>query len=375
MISKRVKRIELSGIRKLFEMADADTINMGIGQPDFQPPEGAIKAYHKAMKDGHNGYGSTYGLKELREEIAEEYSKYKPGLTKDNVLIHVGATQAFKVLTESLIEDGDEVLYPEPGFVLYASQVELAGGESVPYHLKQKHGFIPQIEELEKRRTSKTKAMIVNSPSNPTGSLIPKKDVKKIYDWAEEHDIVIFSDEVYEKLVYNGKHESFLGDYDNVVMANSFSKTFAMTGWRIGFMITRKDWAEELGKVNYYNIACPPTPTQEAALYALKNEKDFLEEMVETFRHRRDVVVDRLNSIPEFDCLKPDGAFYVFPSFDLDISSKDLARELLDNDVLTTPGTAFGSAGKGHLRLSYANSVENIEKAMDIIEEVVEDLR
>jgi len=374
MISQKVRDVELSGIRKMFEMADEDTINLGLGQPDFQPPEGAIAAYYQAMRDGHNGYGSTYGLEELREAIANDYSRYKSGLDKENVLMHVGATQAFRITTESIIEEGEEVLYPEPGFVLYDSQIKLAGGKPVPYPVEQRYDFVPQIEDLEKRKTPKTKAIIVNSPSNPTGGVFPEEEVRKIVSWAEENDLLIISDEVYEKMIYKGEHVSFLGDYENVIMINSFSKVFAMTGWRVGYTITRKDWVEELGKVNYYNIACPPTATQHAVLHALKNELDFVDNMTETFRERRDIIVDRLNDISGFECLKPKGAFYVFPSFDFDLTSKELAMELLDEGVIVTPGTAFGPTGEGHLRLSYANSTENIEKAMDIVEDVAENL-
>ncbi len=374
MISQKVRDVELSGIRKMFEMADEDTINLGLGQPDFQPPEGAIAAYYQAMRDGHNGYGSTYGLGELREAIANDYSRYKSGLDKENVLMHVGATQAFRITTESIIEEEEEVLYPEPGFVLYDSQIKLAGGKPVPYPVEQRYDFVPQIEDLEKRKTPKTKAIIVNSPSNPTGGVFPEEEVRKIVSWAEENDLLIISDEVYEKMIYKGEHVSFLGDYENVIMINSFSKVFAMTGWRVGYTITRKDWVEELGKVNYYNIACPPTATQHAVLHALKNELDFVDNMTETFRERRDIIVDRLNDISGFECLKPKGAFYVFPSFDFDLTSKELAMELLDEGVIVTPGTAFGPTGEGHLRLSYANSTENIEKAMDIVEDVAENL-
>ncbi len=374
MISQRVKEVELSGIRKLFEMADEDCVNLGLGQPDFQPPESAIDAYHQAMKDGHNGYGSTYGLEGLREEIAKDYSKYKPGIDKENVLIHVGATQAFKVAIDSIIDDGDEILYPEPGFVLYDSQTKLAGGKPVSYPVEQKHGFVPQIEDLEQRKTSKTKAIIVNSPGNPTGAVYPKKDVDRIVDWAEENDLVILSDEVYEKMVYKSRYESFLGDYENVIMINSFSKVFSMTGWRVGYIITKEDWVKELGKVNYYNIACPPEPTQYAVLHALKNEMGYIDKMVKTFEERRDMIVDRLNDIPGFECLKPEGAFYAFPSFDFDMTSKELTMELLDNELVATHGTAFGPTGEGHLRFSYANSTENIKKGMDILEETAADL-
>lgn len=374
MINKTVQKIELSGIRKMFEMAGEGAINLGLGQPDMNPPKDIIDAYHRAMLDGNNGYGSTYGLIELREEIAKQYSKYKNSIEKENVLVTVGATQAFMIVMKSLLEEGQEVLYPEPGFVLYGPQIELGGGVPVPYPLRQEHGFVPQIHDLERLRTERTKAVIFNSPGNPTGGVFSKKDVESLIDWAAENDIIIISDEVYEKMIYEGKHHSFLGDYENVVMINSFSKTFAVTGWRIGFLITRDDWLKEIGKVNYYTVACPPTPTQHAVLYGIKNRLDFIEDMNEKFKERRDVIVKRLNDMPGMDCLKPKGAFYVFPSFDYELSSNDLAMKLLENNVLATPGSAFGPTGEGHMRFSYSNSIDNIERAMDIMDPIIESM-
>ncbi len=375
MIPKRVREIELSGIRKMFEMADDDCLNLGLGQPDFQPPEDIIEAYKDAMTEGNNGYGSTFGLEPLKEEIADHLTKYKSGITKDNIIITVGATQAFKITTEVLVDDSREVLYPEPGFVLYEPQIKLARGEPVSYPVLQENEFVPDLDDLEERRTDDTSAIILNSPGNPTGGVFPEKDVKEIIEWAQDNDIIIISDEVYEMMIYKGEHNSFLNDdYDNVISINSFSKTFAMTGWRIGYLTTKEEWIDQIGKLHYYTIACPPNPTQHAVLYAMRNRMDFIEEMNETFKERRDIIVDRLNDIPGFDCLKPRGAFYVFPSFDFDITSKELAMKLLHNGVLATPGSAFGPTGEGHLRFSYANSTENIEAAMDIIEEVVADL-
>ncbi|MFW6041040.1 MAG: pyridoxal phosphate-dependent aminotransferase [Thermoplasmatota archaeon] len=374
MIPKKIRDIEMSGIRKMFEMADKDSINLGLGQPDFQPPADVIDAYTQAMSDGHNGYGSTYGLYELREEVANHLSQYKPKLNVDNILITIGATQSFKISTETLIQEGVEVLYPEPGFVLYEPQIKLADGIPISYPVEQKNEFVPQVEYLEERRTNKTKVIIVNSPGNPTGGVFPKKNVKEIIGWAQENDIAIISDEVYEMMVYDEEHVSFLGDYENVIAINSFSKTFAMTGWRIGFMAARKDWIKEFGKVHYYNIACPPNPPQHAILYAMRNRLDYVEDMVKTFKKRRDIIVDRLNKISGFNCLVPKGAFYVFPSFDFDITSYELVMKLLENGVIASPGSAFGPTGEGHIRFSYANLTENIKAAMDIIEEVVSDL-
>ncbi len=371
MINKLVKEIQLSGIRKMFEMADENAINLGLGQPDFQPPEDVIEAYKDAMMEGHNGYSSTYGIPALRQEIADHYSKYKPGLEKENVLITVGATQALKISLDAFGGDHMEVMYPEPGFVLYEPQIKLSGSKPVPYPVLQENEFVPEVEDLEERRTQKTKAIIVNSPGNPTGGVFNSKDVDDIISWAEEHDIVILSDEVYEMMIYEGEHQSFLRDYENVIAINSFSKTFAMTGWRIGFMVTKKEWVKQIGKLLYYNIACPPNPTQHAVLYAAQNRLDFVEHMNKVFQERRDIIVKRLNDMPGFDCLKPKGAFYVFPSFDFDLTSQELAIKILEKGVLATPGDAFGPVGEGHIRFSYANSKEKIIKGMDILEEMV----
>ncbi len=374
MINENILKLELSGIRKMFEMAGEDTINLGLGQPDFQPPEDVIEVYKRSMMEGNNGYGSSYGLPDLREEIAKYQSRHRSDLTMDNVMITVGATQALRITLESTVGKGDEVLYPEPGFVLYEPQISLAGGKAVPYPVLQQNDFVPTIDKLEELRTPSTKAIIVNSPGNPTGGVFTKNDVKEITSWAQEHDMLIISDEVYEMMVYEDEHVSFLGDYDNVIAINSFSKTFAMTGWRIGFMVTGQEWIRQIGKLHYYTIACPPTPPQHAVLYALKDRLDFVDEMTETFRRRRDVIVERLNGIEGIDCLNPRGAFYAFPTFEYDLSSQEFAMALLKKGVIATPGDAFGPTGEGHIRFSYANSTENIIKAMDILEETVREI-
>lgn len=369
MINERLRNIKLHEIRRLFEMADENTINLGQGQPDFQPPPGAVEAFYQAMREGKNNYGSHFGVKTLRDEIAKRYCKYLPEISRDNILVTVGGTQALRIIFEGTLERGDEVLYPEPGFVLFRPHVELAGGKAVPYQLTMDNDFVPSVEELDDLLTPKTKAVIFNSPSNPTGGVIPPDRVEELKGWARENELLMISDEVYDRLTYDMPHTSFLDD-DDVVVVNSFSKTYAMTGWRIGYMITRTEWIQELGKLHSYNIACPPHPTQYGALHAMLHCDDHVKMMVSKFKERRDVIVDRLNRIDGFKCIVPRGAFYVFPSFDLNLSSQDLALELLREGLLTTPGSAFGPAGEGHLRLSYANSIENIDKGMDILEQV-----
>ncbi len=367
MITERIRGFELHDIRKLFEMADEDTINLGQGQPDFQPPMDVIDEMYRAMKEGNNRYGSHYGLTELRDEIAVQHPI---DIDPDNVLITVGATQALRIALEGTVDIGDEVLYPDPGFVLFRPHIELARGTPVPYRVEQKDGFVPAVEELERLRTEKTKALILNSPSNPTGGVIPRKKIRAISRWAKENDILIISDEVYDRFVYDDEHVSSLRYCDDVVVVNSFSKSFSMTGWRLGYMITREDWIHDLANIHSYNIACPPEPVQHAALFALKNGEGFVDEMVSTFAERRKVMVDGLKDITGFHCITPKGAFYAFPSYEFDISSKQLALEILKEGVLVTPGAAFGDNGEDHLRLSYANSLENIETGLRTIEEL-----
>ncbi|MDI6917853.1 MAG: pyridoxal phosphate-dependent aminotransferase [Thermoplasmatales archaeon] len=373
MFAPRMKDIKMSGIRKMFDLAGENAIHLGLGEPDFQPPENAINALKKAVDDGCNKYGATPGMPGLRDAIVEKEKRYRKDLTRDNVVVTAGGTEALMASVFTFIDKGDEVLIPDPGFVLYGPQVRLAGGKPVRYPLFEENGFVPKIEDM--RITGKTKAIIVNSPSNPTGSVIDEKTIKAIVDVAEEKNLLIFSDEVYDEIVYEGKHHSFMGKYDDLIYVNSFSKIYAMTGWRIGYVMAKEEYLREIAKMHYYTMACPPTPIQYAALEALKGSQDYVKKMVTEFKRRRDVIVDEINKIKGFRCLKPKGAFYAFPSFTFNISSEELAMRIAASNVIVTPGTAFGQNGEKHLRLSYANSLENIKKGVEIIGKVVEGLR
>lgn len=370
----RMDGVELSGLRKMFEIATEQSINLGLGEPDFNPPKIALDSLKNAVYEGKNKYGPTAGIPQLREALAKHNSIYNKDLTRDNVLVTGSASEALMATMITFIDAGDEVLYPDPGFVLYKPQVQIAGGKGVPYPVKQENGFVPTLESLNELVTPKTKAVIVNSPSNPTGALFQSKDVKAISDFAREHNLIVISDEVYDRMVYDTEHNSFLGDYDNVIFINSFSKIYAMTGWRLGYIISNPEFIKGLIISHYHIMACPASPFQHAVLATLNGPQDFVTEMVAEFKQRRDIIVEKLNSIDGIECLVPEGAFYVFPKYVQNIPSNDLAMKLAEAGVICSPGAAFGPGGEGHLRFSYAASRETIETGMEIVAKVFQEL-
>ena len=375
VVGSRLEGIQLSGIRKMFELTTEKSINLGLGEPDFQPAQHIRDALMDAVNNGYNNYGPTGGIPELRDVLAKNAQKYRDDITANDVVVTTGGTQALEIVAQYLFELGDDVLLPDPGFVLNVPQVKIAGARPIMYPLKQEHDFVPQVEDLEKLVTPNTVAVYTNSPSNPTGGVTSKEDIKAIIQFAEDHDLWIVSDEVYEKMVYDQEHQSFLGDYDKVIHINSLSKTYAMTGWRFGFLITKAPVIDKLTILNYYTIACPNLPIQHAALAALTGSQEHVTNMIKEFKNRRDRIVERLNKIDGINCVLPKGAFYAFPKYDYDIASMDFAMECVKSDLICTPGSAFGEAGEGHMRFSYANSLDNINKGLEIFEEVCAKLR
>ncbi len=370
MFSDRVRSIELSGIRKIFDLAQGDVINLGLGEPDFQPPDVVKRAIAEGVEKGYNKYGPSKGFPELRELIAEKYSSYGD-FTPNNVLITVGATEGFMVTTLSLVNPGDEVLYPDPGFVLYKPHIKIAGGKPVPYPIYQENDFVPTQDDLLSRITPKTKAIIINSPNNPTGGVLEEKDIKMIIDIAEDRDLVIISDEVYFSLVYDGPPRTFLGKYDKLVFINSFSKEFAMTGWRLGYIIAPEEFVEQIGKMHYYTVACPQSPMEYAAIVALKEASNYSEIMKREFRKRRDLMYSLLKEMDGVEPNLPKGAFYMFPRVDVE-DVVEVVKETVKRGVLCTPGEAFGENARQHIRFSYAASEEDIRKGMEIFSEVLQ---
>ena len=268
----------------------------------------------------------------------------------------------------TLYDPGDEVLVPDPGFVLYAPHARLAGAVPVPYELKEARGFLPDLDELEERVTPRTRAIVVNSPSNPTGAVFPKEIVDRLAAFADRHDMTIVSDEVYEEIVYDVPAVSFWGRTDRAVVVNSFSKMLATTGWRIGYVVAPRPLAVEINKIHYHIMACPPTPAQVAVLAGLASDRA-TRKMVDEFRQRRELVVRTLAKVSGLSTVPPDGAFYVFPRFSWPASSSEVAGALLARGLITTPGDAFGSLGSSHLRLSFAASRDDLRRGLAILAE------
>ena len=362
----------------MFDMAGDDAVQFGLGEPDFQPPELAIDAFEKAMREGRNKYTTTAGLPQLRKKIAETWHYLSPDLDESNVCITMSGTNALLDIFLALVDPGDEVLLPEPYFPLYPPDVVICGGEPTLYPCRFENGFVPAIEDLEARVTDKTVAILYNFPSNPTGGNVTQKERDELLDFAERNGLWVITDEVYDRIVYDCEHVSFLGaGYDKVIMLNSFSKTFAMTGWRIGYILSENPEAmAHITKMQYYVTACSNDAMQYAVLEAMEKASDYPAKMCGEFKARRDLICERLNAMPGVSCHIPTGAFYVFPKVDVPgMNSEEVALALLEGGVLCSPGSAFGEAGEGHLRFAYTIGREDISRGMDRVEKVLVELR
>jgi aspartate aminotransferase len=365
--SKRVRSINLSEIRKMFEMAGENSINLGLGEPDFKTPDHIIEAASAAMRNGFTHYTSNMGIPELREAISHKLEvDNEINVSSESVLVTVGASEAIYMSMQALVDEGDEVLIPDPGFLSYNACVTLAGGIPRGVQLKMENDLRMTADEVQKSITPKTKAIILNSPSNPTGSVMNKEDIKAIAEIADDHGIYLISDEVYEKIIFDKKHTS-PGKYcENAITINGLSKSYAMTGFRIGYVAANSEIIEELLKIHQYTTACASSMIQKAALAALEGPQDSVLEMVSEFKRRRDLVVSRLNEMG-IDCPKPQGAFYVFPQVN---NPEEFVKEGLKRGVVMVQGKAFGPNGADHVRLSYATSYNQLEDAMNRLESI-----
>ena len=372
MVAQRTNEVEISGIRKMFEAAPPNAINLGLGEPDFDPAPEVIEALCAAVRSGRNHYGPSAGIPELRDKIAERYRELDPGTRRDNVIITAGGSEGLMAAALAFYDPGTEVLVPNPGFVLYAPHARLAGAVPVPYSLRPAQKYLPDFDELERLVSGRTRAIVVNSPSNPTGAVFPRATVDRIVAFADRHNLTIISDEVYEEIVYGEPATSFWGRSDRVVIANSFSKTLAMTGWRAGFLVAPRSFAVALNKIHYHIMACPSTPVQVAVLAGLSNGDAALKRMVKEFRARRELVARLLSKVPGLSLVPPQGAFYAFPHVDWPGSSMEIAQALLARGVITTPGDAFGSLGAAHLRISFAASRQAIRDGLAIVRQYAE---
>ncbi len=371
--SDRALAIQPTGVRKMFDLAGDEAIQLGLGEPDFQPPAVAIEAFHQAMIDGHNKYTTTAGLPPLRERIASLWRHLEPDLGIENVCMTMSGTNALLNISLAMLNSGDNILLPNPCFPLYGPHATITEAEPRFYACAFKHEFVPQVSELEELVDENTKAILYNFPSNPTGATITEEQRDELLEFARRHDLWVITDEVYDRIIYDQPHVSFLGaGYDDVVMIQSFSKTFAMTGWRMGYILSANSaLMEQVTKLQYYITACSTDAMQYGVLAAIEQAPDYPSEMRDAFRQRRDLICARLNTIPGVSCHVPEGAFYVFPKVNVPgWSSVDIALEILKEGVVCSPGSAFGTDGEGHLRFAYTIDVKLIDQAMDIVEKV-----
>lgn len=358
-------------------MATKDSINLGLGELDFDPPKEAMDAVKEAIDKGYNRYGPTKGFTELRELVAKKESKYRSDIEAANVVITASGTQATMATMQTLFDPGDEVLIPEPGFVTYEPDTILCEAKPVPYYLDEEKAFQPDLEQIKESVTPRTKGIIVNSPANPTGMVLDRETFDGIADIAKDHDLWIISDEVYEDFVYDGrKHYSYCEALERSVVLNSFSKSFAVTGWRIGFLVAPTELTDQIAKYSYSMLACPPSPPQYAIWKTFDSQDRFIRKVLPVFDQRRRTMSRMLNEIQGFSCPLPHGSFYAFPSFEQKMSSRDLSRMLVAAGVISAPGSAFGSGPgcEGHLRFSYAASEADISRGLSIVKKVVDGL-
>ena len=376
--SDRALSIQPTGVRKMFDLAGDDVISFGLGEPDFQPPPVAIEAFHQAMLDGRNKYTTTAGLPALRKKIAESWESYQTGMDEQNICITMSGTNALLNLFLTLVNPGENVLLPEPYFPLYGPDVSIAGGEARFYPCLFENQFIPRTEDLEELIDENTVAILYNFPSNPTGGTLDEQQRDELLEFAQKHDLWLMSDEVYDRIVFDTPHVSFMGTgYERVLLVNSFSKTFAMTGWRMGYIAsTNLEAMQQIIKMQYYITACSNDAMQYAILAAMEHASDYPDILSAEFQQRCDLIVERLRAMPGVECHKPKGAIYVFPKVDVpNMSSEEVALELLKDGVLCSPGSAFGPSGEGHLRFAFTISQEDISRGMDKVEKTLQRLQ
>ena len=359
---------------KALEAQGRDIIHLEIGEPDFDTPSNIIEAGCDALRKGFTHYGPSAGMMELREVIAQYVSETRRvNVTPDEVVVVPGGKPIIFFSILALAEDGDEIIYPNPGFPIYESMINYVGAKAVPIRLREELDFRLDVDELASLINDRTKLLILNSPQNPTGGVLTKDDIASIARVIGDRNIMVLSDEIYSQLIFEGEHHSIMsidGMKERTILLDGFSKTYAMTGWRMGYGVMRADLATHISRLMTNSNSCTASFTQVAGIEALRGSQDVVNTMRAKFEKRRDVMVAGLNKIKGFSCRVPHGAFYVFPNITkTGWPSKKLADALLDDaGVAALSGTAFGDFGEGYLRFSVANSIENIEKALDRID-------
>ena len=383
-ISARARRLPPSTTLKMTQMArdlqkqGKDIISLSIGEPDFRTPQPIIDAAKRALDDGYTHYAPSMGFLELREEIARKMrEENKLDVRADNILVTI-AKHAIFMASQSVVQHTDEVVLPDPGWVSYAAISIFSGARRVDLKSKEENGFIPTDEDIKNAVNEKTKLFVINTPSNPTGAVYPKRTLKTIADLAEDYDFYVLSDEIYEKLVYRGKHTSIasLGDMlDRTITINGFSKAYAMTGWRIGWITAPEDLIKTINKLQQQSITCVPPFIQKAAVVALRDCSSYVADMKKEFARRRISALGHISEMSELDAFYPSGAFYIFARYHADINSFNLAELLLrENRVAVTPGGAFGNQGEGYIRISYATDINRLIEGLDRIGEGINSL-
>jgi aspartate aminotransferase len=359
---------------KALEAQGRDIIHLEIGEPDFDTPSNIIEAGCDALRKGFTHYGPSAGMMELREVIAQHVSETRRvNVMPDEVVVVPGGKPIIFFSILALADDGDEIIYPNPGFPIYESMINYVGAKAVPIQLREELEFRLDVDELASLINDRTKLLILNSPQNPTGGVLTKEDIAAIARTIGDRNIVVLSDEIYSQLIFEGEHHSIMsidGMKERTILLDGFSKTYAMTGWRMGYGVMRADLATHISRLMTNSNSCTASFTQVAGIEALRGSQDVVDAMRAKFEKRRDVMVAGLNKIKGFSCRVPHGAFYVFPNITkTGWPSKKLADALLDDTgVAALSGTAFGDFGEGYLRFSVANSIENIEKALDRID-------
>ncbi len=376
MFAKKMARLgtetafEVLARAKELERGGKNVVHLEIGEPDFSTPRFICDAAIEALNAGQTHYGPSAGQLEVRETIAQHIAKSRGiPVSVDNVVVTPGAKPIIFFTLLACVDEGDEVIYPNPGFPIYESVINFLGAKAVPLPLREENDFSVDLKELKSLVNDRTRFMILNSPQNPTGGLLSRKDLEGIADIVRGRDIWVLSDEVYNQIIYEGEAISIAslpGMADRTIILDGHSKTYAMTGWRLGYGVMRKDLAAHVTRLMTNSNSCTNVFVQYAGMKAITGPQDEVRSMVAEFRRRRDVVVAGLNKLPGVSCKTPKGAFYVFPNVKkVPMDSKELAKQLLDvAGVAVLSGTAFGEHGNGYLRLSYANSVENIQKAI-----------
>ncbi len=366
---------------KALEKQGREIVHLEIGEPDFDTPKNVRDAAIEAMKAGYTHYVPSAGIPEFRTAIADYISRTRSiDVSPKEVVVTPGAKPIIFFSMLACLEYGDEVMYPNPGFPAYESLTKFIGAKAVPMHLKEENNFALDTVDILKKITDKTKMIILNFPENPTGGLLTEENLEGIADKVKDRqDLIILSDEIYSRIIYDGKHRSIAslpGMKSKTTIIDGFSKTYAMTGWRLGYGVMRQDMAEKISQLMMNSNSCTSAFTQMAGIEALTGPQEEVDKMVDEFKQRRDVIIDGLNRIEGITCKKPQATFYAFPNIqDLHMTSQALTDLLLNEaGVAALSGTSFGSNGEGYLRFSFANSIANIEKALVRIKETVENL-